>query len=531
MRFNARTGDFLMYGLDSDKAEAETAGLTYSKTAKGPNGENVWFTQEPYAALPFWSCADESARKKLAGLHRDYEESWATDHDGDFPSPKGKEYMPFQKAGINYALNRDNCIIGDEMGLGKTITTWGVANSIEAKRVLIVCPASIRLNWRREALAWSTLKRPIIYPVMKSTDGINPDANFVIVSYDLARNHGVHQLLCDTDWDLLVLDEAHFLKSGEAQRTRAVFGGGRSEPFKDRWIGQRARKIMALTGTPLPNRPRECYTLVRALCHEAIDWKSLDEFRYRFNPVREVGTGAVLEKRGRLPELQARLRCNLLTRRLKADVLTDLPDKRYEFAYLEPNGRIRDVLARERLLYFDVNDLRDPFSELWGQISTIRREMGEAKVPRVVEHVKYLLDIAEVPKLVMFSHHKSVMDALRSELNRYGVVEVRGGNSSLQKQSAVDSFVNDPNCRIFSGQIDAAGTGIDGLQRVCNHVLVTEPAWTPGVNEQAIDRCHRIGQHDNVVAQFAIVEESLDERVLAAILDKTHTTYEALDRR
>jgi SNF2 family DNA or RNA helicase len=102
--------------------------------------------------------------------------------------------------------------------------------------------------------------------------------------------------------------------------------------------------------------------------------------------------------------------------------------------------------------------------------------------------------------------------------------------SSKAKDNSVQEFQTNKKKRIFLGQIDAAGVGIDGLQNVCDHVVFAEPAWTPGANEQAIDRCHRIGQHNNVLAQFLVVEGSLDERIIAAVLEKNETIHNSLDR-
>jgi SWI/SNF-related matrix-associated actin-dependent regulator 1 of chromatin subfamily A len=367
------------------------------------------------------------------------------------------------------------------------------------------------------------------YPILKSSNGVSPYANFVIVSYDLTRNEGIHAALCDGMWDLIIVDEAHFLKESSAKRTQAIFGTTRGQ-YSEANLANRCGQIVGLTGTPLVNRPRECYTLARALCWEAIDWQSQDDFLFRYNTTGTLSTGFTLEKKGRLPELQARLRCNFMIRRLKKDVLKDLPDSRFEFTYVEPNGAISQALAKERLINFTLDDLKNPFSEIFGQISTVRREMGEAKVPRVIEHMKYLLDIEEIPKIVMFAHHKSVMDALAKALAKYGVVQVRGGISTGAKQDAVDAFCNDPDVRIFQGQLDAAGFGIDGLQAVCSRVVFAEPSWTPGGNQQALDRCHRIGQHDNVLGQFLIAEGSLDEKVLAVVIDKSHTIHDSLDR-
>jgi signal recognition particle subunit SRP54 len=179
---------------------------------------------------------------------------------------------------------------------------------------------------------------------------------------------------------------------------------------------------------------------------------------------------------------------------------------------------------------FTLEDLKDPYSELWGQISTLRREMGEAMAPRVLEHVKYVLDILEMPKIGLFSHHRSVMNFFRESLNDYGVVEVKGGMTTTAKQNSVDEFIANPWKRIFSGQLEAAGFGIDGLQNVASHVILAEPAWTPGVNEQVIDRFHRDGQHNNVLAQFMVTEGSIAERILGTYIDKSHTIHSSLDK-
>jgi SWI/SNF-related matrix-associated actin-dependent regulator 1 of chromatin subfamily A len=511
-----------------------------STTARGNNGEPVYFTSDyrkqyaynPYAVMPFYDEADARAKAQLMSLKKDYDLSWLTDIDYDPRVPAGKSYLPYQRAGIHYGVKKGNVLIGDEPGLGKTIQALGICNELQTQNILIVCPASIRLNWHREVKNWYMNPDMRIHTFLNSKQGMSEDTNVAIISYELAKHEGLFSGIMERNWDMLIIDEAHYLKTTDATRTRAIFGGGRGI-FQNKFIAQNVENIVALTGTPLPNRPRECYTLARALCHESIDWMGYEEFCYRFNPSAQILVDDRVinkEERGRLPELQARLRSNFMVRRLKKDVLKDLPDKRYEFAYIEPNGEIREVLRRESLLKFDIRDLRDPRSEIWGMISTIRREMGEAKVPRVVEHMRYLLDTVEVPKVVLFAHHRSVMDALSHELQKYGVVSVRGGMSSINKDKAVQMFQHDPHTRIFMGQMDSAGFGIDGLQNVCDHVVFAEPAWVPGTNEQAVDRCHRIGQHSNVLAQFLVVEGSLDERILATVLKKNETIHDSLDR-
>lgn len=540
LTYNNKDHSFVV--LTQDKAKAERVGLTLSRKAYGPKGESVYYTANhdkkpefnPYAAIPFYSEADEKAKAQLEPFIKEYHASFATDSDYNPPAPSGMSYLPYQKAGIAYARNKGDVLIGDEPGLGKTIQALGIVNQNKGERNLVICPASIRLNWEREIRKWSMLgynnltRVANVNTILTSSRGVSPTSDFNVVSYDLSARDALHEALSEIEWDNIIIDEGHYLKSTDAKRTQAIFGTSKGH-YSKFFIAKKAKHVTVLTGTPLPNRPRECYTIARAVCWEAIDCMSYDAFCYRFNPSKKLDYNAVLEKKGRLPELQARLRCNFMVRRLKKDVLKDLPDKRYELTYVAPNGAIKEVLAKERLINFTIDDLKDPFSEIWGMVSTVRREMGEAKVPRVIEHVKYLFDIVEIPKIVLFAHHKSVMNALAEGLSSYGVVQVRGGVSAVAKNNAVKQFIADNNTRIFLGQLDAAGFGIDGLQDVCDHVVFAEPAWTPGTNEQAVDRCHRIGQHSNVVAQFLIVEGSLDERVLAAVFDKAHGIHQVLD--
>jgi SWI/SNF-related matrix-associated actin-dependent regulator 1 of chromatin subfamily A len=535
----------------NERAKAEKAGLTLSVATDarglrvtGPNGESVYYTADyekkpvnnPYAVLSFYDQATPRAKAQLDGLKNDYDKSWATELPVPFKSKNpDKPYRGFQNAGIKFGVEHGNVLIGDEPGLGKTAQAIGIANETKANKLLIICPASIRLNWYRELKNWWMPPSGDICPhiYMNSRQGSprsSADINAVIVSYELTRNRGVHEALMEIEWDQMILDEAHYLKSIDAERTRSIFGGG---DFKRKFLAQKAASIVALTGTPLPNRPRECFTIAKALCPEAIDWMNYDDFVFRFNPSQRMTKNDRIfnvERRGRLPELNARLRTNFMIRRLKKDVLKDLPDKTYELNYVEPTGAIHDVLMRESLLNFKVTDLKNPFGDMFGMISTLRKEMGIAKIPRVVEYMKYLLDILEVPKVVLFAHHVEVMNQLTVELERFGVVAVRGGMSSNAKDRSVQAFQTDPKKRIFLGQLDAAGFGIDGLQNVCDRVVFAEPAWVPGTNEQAVDRCHRIGQHSNVIAQFLVVEGSLDEKILATVFEKNETIYNVLDK-
>lgn len=538
LSFNKKQNTFFLF--THDEARAKRAGLTLSTKVTGPNGEKCFFTagydhkpdKNPYAALEFFGEADEDARRELGSLKEAYDRSWADNSPKVFPAPPGYEYAGFQNAGISAGLEKGSLLIGDEPGLGKTGQAIGICEARKEKRNLVIVPATIRKQWAKAVTTWTDGRRSA-YPILKSSDGTNPHCEYNITSYDLTRNEGLHGALMSQTWDNLIVDEAHYAKNTGAGRTQAIFGGGaHGSKYFEEFIRNKCGNVIALTGTYLPNRPREAYILAKAINWEAIDWMTFNEFCYRFNPSGYADNGMLIEEReGRLEELQARLRCNFMIRRLKADVAKYLPPKTYEMSYIETDGGISEVLKKERMLNFRPEDLRNQFTPLFGMISTIRREMGEAKIPRIVEHLRYLMDDLEIPKVVVFCHHRSVMDALEHYLGQYGVVQVRGGMSSNQKEHSVESFVRESTKRIFIGQLDSAGFGVDGLQSVANYVVFAEPSWVPGTNEQAVDRCHRMGQKNNVIAQFLIVEGSIDERMLTTVFDKTHVIHNSLDKR
>ena len=297
---------------------------------------------------------------------------------------------------------------------------------------------------------------------------------------------------------------------------------------KKKGLIHRVPYVLPMTGTPLPNRPRECYTIMRALCWEAIDFMTYDQFQHRFNPSLRLPSGKTMERRGRLPELQMRLRCNIMVRHLKKDVLKDLPPKRYELVYVEPTGGIRKVLKAESLLGIDPTDLLSAQFSAEGAVATVRREMGEAMAPRVIEHVVTMLE-GGVKKLLLFGHHRGVLAALETALSGYGLVKIIGGTPVGQRQEIAETFQEDPRVRIFLGQMQAAGEIIDLY--AASHVVLAEPSWVHKDNEQCVKRAHRYGQKSSVLAQFLVAEGSFSEVVLGTAIDKYHTIDQTLDKQ
>lgn len=516
-------------------------GLDFSTTAS-TGSTAVLFTRERYAAVAFWKYATPNARDQLLRLQTEIDLSWAKESKGHIKIPDDEELAPFQVAGVEYALRRSATLFGDVPGLGKSPEAMAVCNEIGAKRVLILCPANIRLQWVKVVRRWTTMKYPYtVYPVLHGRHGIHPTANFIIVSYDLATSPAIWKALAKGTYDALIIDEAHFCKTIDARRTRTVFGGG-LHPAAEA-LFTRAGMILGLTGTPLPNRPREAYTLARGLCFDSIDFMSEDTFRSRFNPSRRItkiaadGTEKVFvdERAGRHGELQARLRSNFMVRREKYGPngvgyqlgMMHLP--KFEIIQTEETKEIKHALSAEKLLDIDPEELEGADAEVLGHIAVVRRLMGLAMAPLAAEYVNMLLDGGE-EKILVFAHHINVLDILCKELAPWGVVRIDGSMGQNKKQAAVDSFVKNPRLQVCVGNMQSMGTGTDGLQEVAHRAVFAESDWTPGVNQQAVDRLDRGGQKTQVQADFLVAPGSFSERILASSLRKLQNTNKALDR-
>jgi len=491
-----------------------------------------WGTRSRWSAAVFTEVADRAALDALGDLAVDHWLSRATDAIDDYPVPPGLQYLPFQRAGIQFAVTRRHALIADEMGLGKTVQALGVANAIGARSILIICPASIRRQWVNMCRTWLLNgNKWFIQVIEKSSEKISPAARIVIVSYTMISIGGLlADALFSREYDLAILDEAHYLKNHTSARTHIILGAWQEK--RNRCVMDCAKKVIALTGTPLPNRPREIYTLLRAFNWDAIGRQSYDKFCERFNPLVKTSNGATYEKVFFPLELGSRVR-SMMIRRLKADVAPQLPDKTYEIVEVPDNAAIRTALRAESLLTIDVKSLlggeRVSIEER-AAVAATRRQMGIAKVPRVVEHVEMVLD-GGVQKLVLFCWHHEVIDLIAAILDQKGLpaVTLSGRTPASRRQAVIAKFVEDPSVRVVIAQITSGGVGVDGLQNAASVAVFAECSWTFADNEQAADRLHRHGQRYPVTVQFLVADRSLDQKVLTTALRKARNVFAVLD--
>lgn len=540
LEYNPHMKLYVLQGVESDK---ERVRLTKEYGLDWSLATGDLYTPQPYCAATFIDYATPEARGRLDWIGQEVEASRRAVSDSHFDVPEGLQLWPYQKADLEYMLRREHSLDADEPGLGKTPTAIVLANEMQAQRVLVVCPASIRFQWVRRILEWSTMGKSyavpdrMVYAITTAKGGVHPRAAWTVVSYELARSSGVLGALRKGRYDLLILDECHYLKTYDAKRSRAVFGGGH-DPLYHEALAACAGRVVGLSGTPLPNRPREAYNLARHLCHESIDYMSEERFNSRFNPVdlirgkRDDGTEFTYknEHSGRHAELQNRLRANFMTRHLKRDVLTQLHYPVYELVRVEETHAVKTALRAESLLGIDPETLSGADATVLGHIAEARRLMGEAMAPQVAGYAKVLVS-GGVAKLVIFYWHISVGAILEKALGSLGVTRVDGHTGAQRKDQLVQKFIDDPTQHVLIGNMLSLGVGTDGLQAVSAYAIIAEPDWTPANNVQPIDRLNRIGQTRTVQADIMVAPGSIAEKVLASALRKLNITNNALDRR
>ena len=460
-----------------------------------------------------------------------------------------KALFPYQEEGVERLIEAKRLLLADEMGLGKTVQCIGAINKIcnEKSAVLIICPKSVLGVWESELEAWLDSPFDIRMASAKSFPAPS-DGSITLINYDIC--YKFREMLQQSDYDIVICDEAHYLKSLSALRTLAVLGDGKSKN-----PGIQSDYLWLLTGTPVLNRPVELYPLLRAI--SPAEFASFQDFAERYCDPKTSHRG-----RGRfsmdysgatnLLELSQRLEPVML-RRHKMDVLTQLPPKFRSCLCLtgsnaaeQERDRLREVLTRYSSFNEDLEnfgseasdlssylgkftdlDLDNPenYNKVMGAMAIIRKETALTKLEPAVD---LLEDIILSEKVVVFAHHRELILAL---MERFGdkAVCVMGGMDTDERSRAVRSFQEDPDVRIFVGSIRAAGVGL--TLTAASHVVFLELDWSPGVMSQAEDRCHRVGQLDSVQVQYYVFKDTLDEWIAKSLLYKQSTIDQILPEK
>lgn len=433
---------------------------------------------------------------------------------------EGRHPYDHQKTGIEFLTCRSGAILADDMGLGKTYQSIISALEVGAKKVLIVCPASMKITWQRELSMFGETG-----VIVKGSHWPHV-GRFTIINYDILKNfHTIkkpkdetepyYQYFVDEDYDLIILDEAHKVKNPKAQRTKLINN-----------IVEKGKidKVWLLTGTPIANRPMDFFNLLKLVKSPLADnWKF---YAQRYCDARSFYKTIHGKKRqiwitdgaSNLDELGIRTK-NALLRRLKTQVL-DMPDKTITTHYHDLNKR---GWAEYENLWEEY--LQKRAAEGKRKISSLHKDIVELGLLRkfiAMEAIPHTVDLAETAieqgqKVVIFTTFTDELEELADHFGNKCVVH-NGRMNSTEKQKSVDRFQTNNKVKVFIGNIASAGVGITLTEGTV--VIFNSFSWVPGDNEQAEDRCYRIGQKNNVSVYYQLFRDTISFIMWYSLMNK-----------
>lgn len=440
-----------------------------------------------------WQEALEEAREYAVRRERTLEapESVCPPEDGFRGS-----LMPFQQLGLGFLMNSRRCLLADEMGLGKTVQALAFLATAKAYPALIVVPPHLVRNWVRECERFLKPEGGLRVHVVKGLKPYDlPEADVYIVHYLLLR--GWKNCLPDRHFGAVIFDEIQELRhSGTEKYSAASLAAGACE------------NVIGLSGTPIYNNGGEIWNIVNILdFHFLGDWESFSrEWCYGYGNM-------VVAK----PELLGEhlRREGLMLRRLKSDVLQELPPKRRLVQEIDWDDKVYRELMRpvaEQLHLLESADSASARALIEDQISqTQRQATGIAKAPYVAAFVNALLESGE--KVLLMAHHHAVMDIYKKELKSRHPVFITGRENDVQKDLAVRSFMDGKTDLCVISLRSASGLN---LQRA-TCIVFGELDWSPAVHSQAEDRAHRIGQTDSLVCYYLVSPRGSDSEMQDAL--------------
>ncbi len=443
---------------------------------------------------------------------------------------------PYQLTGAEWLAPKTQALLADAMGLGKSCQAVRASDIVGAKNILVLCPAVARVNWQREFQKFSPMDRPCKV-IFTGKDSI-PDGGVVVCSYDLANAH--LEELSRVPWDLLILDEAHYLKERTAKRTRAVYGHGK----RLAGLHERAARVWRLTGTPAPNNASELWThLKSAKLIEDSYW----DFTFRYCSGFDSNYGYRITGHKNVEELKTLLKPFML-RRLKEDVMSDLPPIRFQevtvergpvqldpdfFEVIRPIGeakflenmRVGEQSLADALAKVNGDSDAGRLSVLEAAAAdksqvTLRRFIAMTKLPSILDIIETELKVGLVSKIVLFGIHKTVIETTRERLKAFGAVTLYGGTPPAKRQRNIDHFMTRSSCRVLVGNIQAAGTAIN--LNAATEGAFLEQSWVPSDNAQAAARLYRAADPNQKPVRIRIfsLHDSVDQIVQETLVRK-----------
>jgi SWI/SNF-related matrix-associated actin-dependent regulator 1 of chromatin subfamily A len=413
----------------------------------------------------------------------------------DYSKYEHRPPLSHQKDAVEKLVGSKRFILADDMGLGKTTSTIIAALETGAKKILIICPASLKINWEREIANYSDRTVYIAEGKKFSTEH-----DFVIVNYDILKNFHdpkdkENSLLVKSGFELVILDEAHMISNAQAQRTKII-----NNFVKD------VKRVWLLTGTPMTSRPMNYYNLLNIIeSPVAQNWMAY-AIRYCQGYQFRAGNRKVWNVTGasNLEELRDRTSGQIL-RRLKEDVL-DLPDKIITPVYLRTSSKEYKDLMGE---YYEwLENKKEESSSLTVQFSKlmkVRKVIANEKVKQTIEFAENIIEQGK--KVIIFTNFTDTLQLIHNHFGKQSVY-LDGSCNKVQRQHAVDQFQDNEKIKVFVGNLKAAGVGLTLTS--AEVVIMNDLSFVPAEHAQAEDRAYRYGQKNNVLVYYPIFENTIE---------------------
>ena len=420
--------------------------------------------------------------------------------------PKGQKLLPFQIEGVEFALRRNNSYLAFEMGLGKTPTAIVLMNHIHQQTV-IVCPTFLVDNWLRELKTWYFMTAGAI----RNGREVSLDLpwNCVVVPDSLLDRSAVQDAVARFEPGLLIVDEAHRFKTVDAKRTKALVNKIKTES-----VG----KTILLSGTPMPARPMELYPLLSAFAGNTIGFRTQHQYGLRYCGAFENEYGWVYTGATNQDELKKRIHGSFMLRKEKKDVLKQLPPKEERIVVV---GRNTGVVKKKWKEY-------RPDQHNLGELAKYSSQVAIEKFPLALQYIENILEGGFEKPLLVFAWHTSFILSLRDALQSQGFkVEMIYGKTPMQNRTEIVNNFQAGKIDVLIGQVfTMVGLNLTAASRV----IFAEFSWTPGDNDQAADRAHRIGQDETVVVDYLALADSLDEQMLESLLNKKRVIKKLINK-
>jgi len=442
----------------------------------------------------------------------------------DYTKYSNRPPLDHQKEAIQKLVENKKFILADDMGLGKTTSTIIAALETGAKKILIICPATLKINWKREIENYSD--RPIFISEGKQ---FSTEHDFVIVNYDIMKNfHDPKKkdesLILMSKFDLVIIDEAHYIKNAQAQRTKLIND-----------ITKSVDRLWLLTGTPMTSRPIDYFNLLSLIDSPvAKNWMAY-VIRYCAGFQFKVGPRKIWNVQGasNLEELRDRT-AGLTLRRLKENVL-DLPDKIITPVYLRLKSKVYEEVMGDYYNWYEKNpEESKSLTVQFTKLTKVRQIIADEKISQTIEIAENIIE--QDKKVIIFCNFTDSLNKITEHFGK-AAVKLDGSMSKVERQFSVDQFQENDKIKVFVGNIKAAGVGITLTS--AEAVIFNDLSFLPSDHAQAEDRAYRYGQKNNVLVYYPIFENTIEgiiydilhnkKQVIATVMGDNQNTADAAE--